>query len=105
MTITDVAPTVAATTILDTPKTTSAAVDTMTEIDSDEIINQTQLNPILLTEPDTDTQDTLVRIDYNPKNTLDNFRKSFGLKIMKELQIVFPPREALLHQNWKNNYY
>ena len=82
MTITDVAPIVAATTILDTPKTTSAAGDTMTEIDSE--INETR------SEPDTDTQVTLVRIDYNPKNILDNFRKSCRLKIMKQIRYVFP---------------
>ena len=56
----------------------------MTEIDPEEIINETR------SEPDTDTQVTLVRIDYNPKNILDNFRKSCRLKIMKQIRNVFP---------------
>ena len=84
MTITDLAPTIAATTTLDTPKTSSAAVDTTTEIVLEEIINETQ------SEPDTDTRVTLVRIDYNPINILDNFRKSCRLKIMKQIRNVFP---------------
>ena len=84
-------------------------MNTTTTIDSEATINETPLkneeivkhafsakntdakapNQILL-EPDSDPHDPLARIDYTPKNILDNFRKSCRLKIMKELRKVFP---------------